>query len=1088
MSADEAGQGRLEVVKPVEVFIAHHPKDEDFLRELEASLAVLQREGKIRLFSLRDVALGKETEAVVTERLNAAALVVLLVSPDFLASDACIRDAHHALDRGAPGHARVIPIPVRACDWERDRIGVLAPLPKKGGPIAGWARRDDAWLEVVSGLRPVIDELLPGPGSSAASQSQQKPGPFPGLEPFDEDLAPYFFGREAEIAEALAMLGDTPSGHRRWLQIEGPSGTGKSSLARAGLIPSVLRRPGIRGAPSTFLRAALRPGRDPVLSLAHAVFRALRDHLPSARTLGAVVADFRASDTALASLLRERVPEGSGFLLLVDQLEEALTFAESAADTLCFDALLAGALADKGGPLYLVTTVRTDYVDRFESLPALETRLNAEASRYHLRAITPEGLRAAIERPAERARLEWDDDLPDQIVEDAAASKGSLPLVAHVLWALNEERERRGGRRLSLKAYRKLKGVGGALAKSADALLKSLGDSGRERAKRLLVRLVRVGLRGEEDRRGSMLWSDAVEVAGGDTEAERVLLRVSGFRDPDKPEGSRSAPPRLVAVVETVGEAQVSLIHDALLTRWPLLQALVNEKRKGLTCCDELEATVRGWEAAGKPLDGLPRGDQLEYFRGAEGPSAAARRYLELAGARELKAKRRLRWTIGGLAVGLLAFAGIALFAVVQRAESERQRQLAESRLRDAVDVADEVAFVIDQRLEVIGGAGPVRKELLERVSKLQERLLEGASESPEVLRSRMVVHGQRGSVALTHDDLALARREYEAALAIARKLSEANPSDAGRMRDLSVSYEKLGDVAKAGGDLAGARGFFEKCLELIQAQAEADPSDMGLKHDLLVTYDRLGDVAKAGGDLTGARGFFDKGLELTKALLEVDPSNARLKQDLSVSYDRLGDVAKAGGDLTGARGFFDKGLELTKALLEADPSSVRLKLNLSVSYERLGDVAQLGGDFAGARGFFEKSFELRKTLSGADPSNAGLKRALSMSYLKFGEVAQAGGDFAGARGFFEKSLEMRKALSEADPLNAGLEIDLVVSHGKLASCALDARDIPAARTHHAEATAVLNRLDQSGRSKGNARAGELRAVLKAMEADLSKK
>jgi len=168
--------------------------------------------------------------------------------------------------------------------------------------------------------------------------------------------------------------------------------------------------------------------------------------------------------------------------------------------------------------------------------------------------------------------------------------------------------------------------------------------------------------------------------------------------------------------------------------------------------------------------------------------------------------------------------------------------------------VADEVAYVIDRKLEAIAGAGPVRKELLERVSKLQERLLAGASESAAVLRSRSLVHTQRGDVALTHDDLALARKEYEAALAIRRKLSEADPSNAVRKRDLSVSYNKLGDVAQAGGDLSGARGFFEKSLELIKALSEADPSNANWQIDLVVSHTQLTSLALDARDVPEAR------------------------------------------------------------------------------------------------------------------------------------------------------------------------------------------------------------------------------------------
>jgi hypothetical protein len=225
--------------------------------------------------------------------------------------------------------------------------------------------------------------------------------PFPGLEFFDEDRAAYFFGREDEVGEARAMLGGA-SPHWRWLQIDGPSGAGKSSFARAGLVPAV-RASGIAGGAKSFWIAVLRPGPDPVASLARAL-RAALPVLSDALASDEIEANLRARPAALRGLLADHAG-GRGVLVLVDQLEEVFTLAGAdKAAVERFDALLSEALADAEGPLYLVTTVRSDFTGRMgEPLATLQGHTR---SVYRM-AFSPDGTRLVTGSEDTTARL-WD--------------------------------------------------------------------------------------------------------------------------------------------------------------------------------------------------------------------------------------------------------------------------------------------------------------------------------------------------------------------------------------------------------------------------------------------------------------------------------------------------------------------------------------------------------------------------------------------------------------------------------------------------------------------------------------------------------
>jgi hypothetical protein len=340
----------------IDVFLSYAPDDEDLRVELEQHLSGMIRSDAIRLWHAGKIVPGEDAKRWTSERLAAARLILLLASASYLASDHLYMEMERALDRARRGEACVIPILLRSFDIEQAPFAQLASLPRNGTPATNWPTRDDAWADIARGLRKAVARLVEPP------ERAHRTAPFPGLEFFNEARAGYFHGRDAEIAETSALLGDTARGHRRWLQIDGSSGAGKSSLARAGLVPAV-RRGRLTGAPKAWRVAVLRPGSDPVENLAHRVHGSLADVLPGATTLDAVASEFRASNTALGSFLRQHTPEGHGYLLVIDQFEEAFTLTGgNRASLRQFDALLAAAISDKGGPLYLVTTIRSDFV------------------------------------------------------------------------------------------------------------------------------------------------------------------------------------------------------------------------------------------------------------------------------------------------------------------------------------------------------------------------------------------------------------------------------------------------------------------------------------------------------------------------------------------------------------------------------------------------------------------------------------------------------------------------------------------------------------------------------------------------------
>lgn len=147
-------------VTPLSAFISYSHRDEDFKDELVIHLATLKRQGKISAWQDRDIEAGAEWDSEIKQQLEAAELILLLITPRFLASDYCYDlEMQRAVERHNEGTARVIPIIVKSCDWQGTPFSKLQVVPKDAKPITKWDDQDDAFLNVVQGIRRAVESL-----------------------------------------------------------------------------------------------------------------------------------------------------------------------------------------------------------------------------------------------------------------------------------------------------------------------------------------------------------------------------------------------------------------------------------------------------------------------------------------------------------------------------------------------------------------------------------------------------------------------------------------------------------------------------------------------------------------------------------------------------------------------------------------------------------------------------------------------------------------------------------------------------------------------------------------------------------------
>ncbi|MFG2025971.1 hypothetical protein [Streptomyces sp. NPDC048825] len=495
---------------------------------------------------------------------------------------------------------------------------VLAFAAACGGDPEEWERR---W-----------GEALAEEADSRAPQDGQ--APYPGLARFETDERYPFHGRDELIAELLELIG-----RRSVLAVVGASGSGKSSLLRAGLIP------------------ALREGKGPAL----AAIRVLTPGDRPARTHRTLLAphggdgERRAGDT----------------LLVVDQFEEVFSLCHDPAERSAFlDRLLTA--RDPDSRLRVILAVRADFYGRCaEHGPLAEALSDANLL---VGPMPPDRLREAIVRPAATARLVVERALTARMVADVAGEPGGLPLMAH---ALREVWRRRAGKTLTEAAYDAIGGVRGAVAHTAEEVHGSFTPTEATAARALLLRMVSPG-DGTSDTRRPV---DRAELAD-DPATEHVLERLVRAR------------------LLTVDGSVVDLAHEALIDGWPRLKGWIDEDRERLRLHRRLTESAQAWAELVRDPGALYRGTRLtaarETFTDLSCLSPLERDFLTAsieAYERGVRARarttRRLRTLTVALAV-LLCLAVVAgLTAWRQSGMNARQRDEAEARR--IADVAGEL-------------------------------------------------------------------------------------------------------------------------------------------------------------------------------------------------------------------------------------------------------------------------------------------------------------------------------------------------------------------------------------------------------------
>ena len=573
------------------VFLSYSRADASFVSRLQSDL---QAGGIAVWIDHEDIQPGTpDWEDSLRKAIRHASAVVLVASPS-------ARSSRYVKDelRIAEMYKRpVYPLWAMGNEW-------MDAVPIGWGGTQYIDAREERYQEAIHEIVVILEKLnspadaaVAGPEPSSL-QSEPPRNPYKGLRAFRREDAGDFFGRSRFInalVEALQkQLATEEQGasRARLLTVIGSSGSGKSSVVMAGLLPQ-LQRGVLPGSQGWVYIEPMVPGQHPI----EALTLALSPSFP-ARSLKAIREDVE-DDTGrgLHLLMTTLIAKPDDkVLLLIDQFEELFTQTVDENERKRFIDLLITAITEAQGPTIAILTFRADFYDRPLSYPELGQLIES----HHMAVFPMEmsDLREVIEKPAQLpdVRLTFEGDLVGDLLFEVQGQVGALPLLQ---FTLDQLFQRRKGRQLTTQAYREIGGVKGALANHAEATYASLpSEEHRRLARALFLRLVDPGTTEQDMTRRRAAFSELELPDPQETATLREVVKIFTTA-------------RLLVTNTVAGVSTVEVSHEALMREWKLLADWIHEAREDIQLRKAISEDATEWKRRGCPLDRLYRGSQL---------------------------------------------------------------------------------------------------------------------------------------------------------------------------------------------------------------------------------------------------------------------------------------------------------------------------------------------------------------------------------------------------------------------------------------------------------------------------------------------
>jgi WD40 repeat protein/energy-coupling factor transporter ATP-binding protein EcfA2 len=653
------------------VFISYSRRNRTFTERLARDLSDA---GLDVWVDFRQIHAGEMWEEEIYRGLERASIVILCLSPDAVTSDWVQREislareqkkfilpvmAVNALDTLAEVELMAWLLQIQYIDFEG--LGYEAAFPELLKALPGKRR--------VTSYDKVTDENIPNP--------------FKGLEAFQQTDSAFFFGRDGLIEKSLERLKQTRK--TRFLAIVGASGSGKSSMVRAGILPAI--RAGRLPNSETWRIAIFTPGDRPITALAQRLSPFIEGR--DANELDHILHHQPHIFAEIINEVLEDAPIEAQLILVVDQFEEVFTRAGDI-EAENFLTIIRHAITAPDGRVHVLITMRADFFDRLTRYPKL-AELFEQENMVIVTEMTGDELLRTIEGPADAVGLEYEKGLPQRILDEVRRQPGSLPLLQYALKELFQHRE---GNRLTIRAYNQIGGVQKALAQHAEKIYGELGRAQQVIMRRLLLRLVEVSETGEATRR--RITYDELLLRDIPEDVVQELL--------DKLTDSNT---RLLIANRQItarGGDERPLIyyevgHEALIREWTRFREWITDNLENLRLGSEILQSASDWQSSNYDTAYLLTGTRLmraETWIDEEDATPLQREFIQVSIAetqrqetldrnrmqRELALQRtagnRLRLTLAVVIGALVLAIVLAGWALLSQQETERQRVVAE--------------------------------------------------------------------------------------------------------------------------------------------------------------------------------------------------------------------------------------------------------------------------------------------------------------------------------------------------------------------------------------------------------------------------
>ena len=512
------------------------------------------------------------------------------------------------------------------------------------------SRRQPSVEELAAELR----EALAGPVDPTKAFVPAR-NPYRGLEAFERADADDFHGRERAVSQMLEVIGQ-----QRLLVVVGPSGIGKSSVVKAGLLPALAN--GALAGSEAWLVTEMVPGASPFERLAAALGRVATVAPPD------VAGELATSARPLDDVARHVLPEGTELVVVVDQLEELFTQTVDDGERRAFLKMIVDVASGPPGVVRLVATLRADYFDRPLGYPGVGDAI--EGRTVAVGAMADAEMADAVRLPAAGVGIEIEPQLVERITSEAALQPGALPLVQHTMADLFAQRQ---SNVITLAAFEDAGGLAGAIGRRAEAIYDGFDEQRREATRIVFLRLVNVS-EDREDTRRRVRRTELEQSGIGADDLQAVLdeygrHRLLSFdRDP------------------TSRTPTVEVAHEALLTEWERFSGWVDDARDDLLTRKRLESAAHEWVSSGSDASFLYRGGRLELAESWATSSEFEltddeQRFLATSRAKverdQAVRTNRRRIVVGVLSAALVvALVGVGV-ALVQRTSAQREARRA---------------------------------------------------------------------------------------------------------------------------------------------------------------------------------------------------------------------------------------------------------------------------------------------------------------------------------------------------------------------------------------------------------------------------